>query len=62
MVIRGFRTQIINLLKETLPPYTKKAEREEIIEFQKYTNPTHLVLYGQVQELRRTLITQLNTI
>jgi hypothetical protein len=52
MAIRGPRTLPANLSEETLPPYTEKAEREKIIEFQRYTNPTHLALYRQVQKLR----------
>jgi hypothetical protein len=42
------RTLIINLLEETLPPYTEKAEREKITEFQKCINPTYLTLYKQI--------------
>jgi hypothetical protein len=56
MVIREPRTLLTNSSEKTLPFYTEKAEREETNEFQKCINPTHLALYGQVQELRRTFI------
>jgi hypothetical protein len=45
-----FKTSLTNLSEKTLPLYIEEAgpEREGIIEFQRYTNPTHLALYGQV--------------
>jgi hypothetical protein len=56
------RISTTNSSKETLPLYTKKIRREKTTEFQRYTNPTYLALYRQIQKLRQTLITQLNTI
>jgi hypothetical protein len=52
MIIRKPKTQPTNPSKKILPPYTKKAGKEKTTEFQKYTDPTHLTLYKQVQKLK----------